>query len=273
MKENEAKELTFWDHLDELRKVLFRVALVTIILTVIAFLNKDLVFGIILAPHRSDFILYQGLNRLGEYLSIPALHVDDFNIELINIQLASQFFIHMSTSFYVGLLLASPYIIYMIFGFIRPALYDNEKKASGQVIVFTFLLFITGVLLNYFLIFPLSFRFLATYQVSDIIANKISLSSYIDTFIVLSLMLGATFEIPILAYFFAKLGLINTSLLRKYRKHAVVIILVIAAIITPTSDIFTLLLVSIPIYFLYEMSIRVVAHTRAQAQRVLKSQD
>lgn len=258
MKENNSEELTFWDHLDELRKVFFRVAIVVVLFSVVVFLNKDFVFDLIFAPHRSDFILYRGINSLGDWLAVPSLHVDDFNIELINIQLTSQFFIHMSTSFYLGFLLASPYIIYKIFGFVSPALYISEKRLSTKLLFSAFLLFISGVLLNYFLIFPLSFRFLATYQVSDIVANKISLASYIDTFMILSLMLGATFEIPVLAWFFARLGFINAGLLRKYRKHALVAILAIAAIITPTADIFTLLLVSIPMYILYELSISVV---------------
>lgn len=262
MEEKEMKEMTFWDHLDDLRKVLFRIAIAIITLSIIAFLFKDVVFNTILAPHQSDFILYRFFNWAGAELGMPSLHIDDFNIELISIQLTSQFFIHMSTSLYVGLLLASPYIIYVIFSFISPALYDSERKTSVKVIIAAFFLFMTGVLLNYFLIFPLSFRFLATYQVSDIIANKISLSSYISTFTTLSLMLGAAFEIPVLAYFFAKLGFINDDMLKKFRKHSLIAILIVAAVITPTSDIFTLLLVSGPLYLLYELSILVVRHTR-----------
>lgn len=262
MKEGEVKEMTFWDHLDELRKVFFRIAIAVIVLATVAFVYKDLMFNIILAPHQSDFILYRFLNWLGTALNMPALHIDDFNIELINIQLTSQFFIHMSTSLYAGLLLASPYIIYMIFSFISPALYESERKTSVKVIIASFFLFMTGVLLNYFLIFPLSFHFLATYQVSDIIVNKISLSSYISTFTTLSLMLGATFEIPVLAYFLAKLGFINAGMLKKFRKHSLIVILIVAAIITPTSDVFTLLLVSVPMYLLYELSILIVRRTR-----------
>lgn len=262
MEEQNLKEMTFWDHLDELRKVLFRAAVVVAVLTIAAFLNKELVFDIILAPRTSDFVLYRFFNWLGEELSMPSLHIDDFSIQLINIQLASQFLIHMSTSFYVGSLLASPYIIYKLFGFISPALYDSERKTSAKVMVASFFLFMTGVLLNYFLIFPLSFRFLATYQISDIVVNTISISSYINTLTTLSLMLGAAFEIPVLAYFCAKLGFINAGVLKKYRKHSIVVILILAAIITPTSDIFTLLLVSVPMYLLYELSILVVRRTR-----------
>lgn len=264
MQENKAQEMTFWDHLDELRKIFFRMAIIVVLLMIVAFLYKDTVFDLILAPRNSDFILYQWIDRLGIWINQPAIQVEPFDVELINIELASQFFIHMSTSFYVGILLASPYILYEIYRFVSPALYEKERKISVKVILSASLLFLTGVLLNYFLIFPLSFRFLATYQVSELIANKISLSSYINTFLALSVMLGATFEIPVLSYFFAKLGSITADFLKKYRRQAIVVILVVAAIITPTTDIFTLLLVSIPMYALYELSIGVVKLTRVK---------
>ena len=170
--------------------------------------------------------------------------------------------IHMSTAFYAGLVLASPYIIYLLFGFISPALHEAERKTCLKIMIPGFFLFITGILLNYFVIFPLSFRFLATYQVSELVVNKISISSYISSFTMLSLLLGAAFEIPIIAYFLSKLGLITAPMLKQYRKYALVGILVVAAIITPTSDVFTLLLVSIPLYFLYELSIQVVGRSR-----------
>lgn len=266
MQENKAQEMTFWDHLDELRKVFFRMACIVVLLMTVAFLFKDTVFNIILAPRNSDFILYQGINRLGVWLGQPSIQVEPFDVELINIELASQFFIHMSTSFYVGILLASPYVLYEIYRFVSPALYEKERKVSVKVLLSASFLFLAGVLLSYFLIFPLAFRFLATYQVSTLIENKISLSSYIDTFLVLSVMLGATFEIPVLSYFFAKLGFISASLLKKYRRQALVIILIVAAVITPTTDIFTLLLVSIPMYALYELSIGVVRLTRAKSK-------
>lgn len=262
MQETDTQEMTFWDHLDELRKVFFRVVLFVTAVSVIVFLFKDTVFNIILAPRDSGFILYQWLNQLGAWLGQPSIHIDNFNIELINIELTSQFFIHMSTAFYVGMLLSSPYIIYQIFHFISPALYEKERKTSVRVLIAAFFLFLAGILLNYYLIFPLSLRFLATYQVSEIVANKISISSYMSTFFGLSVMLGATFEIPVLSYFFAKFGLITPEFLQKHRKHAFVLILMVAAVITPTTDMFTLLLVSIPMYALYELSIWVVRLSR-----------
>lgn len=265
MQDSNEKELTFWDHLDELRKVFFRIAVAVTILSIIAFLNKELLFDIILAPQRSDFILYRFFNDMASKFSMPSLQIEDFHVELINIQLTSQFMIHMSTSFYAGFLLASPYIIYMLFSFISPALHQAERQACLKVMFPAFILFILGILLNYYVIFPLSFRFLATYQVSELVVNKISISSYISSFTMLSLMMGAAFEIPILAYFLAKLRFIHANTLKKYRKHALVGILIAGAVITPTSDIFTLLLVSIPLYLLYELSIIIVARTNRKA--------
>ena len=262
MQEEQEKEMTFWDHLDELRKVFFHIALAVILLAVIAFVNKNLLLDIILAPQQPDFILYRFFNRLAQEFAMPSLAVEDFHVELINIQLTSQFMIHMTTSLYAGILLASPYIIYQLFGFISPALHEAERKTCIKILIPAFLLFFIGILLNYYLIFPLSFRFLATYQVSELVVNKISLSSYISSFTMLSLLLGAAFEIPVIAYFLAKLKLISAALLKKYRKHAIVGILILAAIITPTSDVFTLLLVSIPLALLYELSIVVVKRVK-----------
>ena len=256
------KEMTFWDHLDELRKVFFRIAIAVIGLASIAFVFKDSLFRIVLAPQRSDFILYRFFNFWAEKFSMPSLGVEDFHVDLINTQLTSQFMIHMSVALYAGLLLASPYIIYLLFGFISPALHATERKTCLKILFPAFFLFISGILLNYYVIFPLSFRFLATYQVSETVTNMISISSYISSFTMLSLLMGASFEIPIIAYFLAKLRLINVQMLKKFRKHSFVVILVVAAIITPTSDAFTLFLVALPLYLLYELSIAIVSRVK-----------
>ena len=241
--------LTFWDHLEELRNVLFRVVGVVIVLMLVAFCFKGELFNLVLAPQSPDFILYRWLG------------VESFSVQLINTQLASQFITHMKVACYAGVLLSSPYIIYQLFRFISPALYADERKYVVQVTVWGYLLFMMGVLLNYFLIFPLTFRFLGTYQVSDTVINAITLTSYVDTLMMLSLMMGIVFEIPILCWLFAKLGFLTSNFMKFYRKHAIVLILVIAAFITPTSDVFTLLLVSLPMYLLYEISIGVVKKT------------
>lgn len=261
MSGSDEREMTFWDHLEELRKVFFRGALAVVVMACVAFCFKDFLFHIVLAPQKSDFILYRFLNRLAALFSVNALRVEDFHVNLINTQLTSQFMIHLSVSFYAGLLLASPYLIYLVFGFISPALKQNERQACLKVIIPAFLLFLAGLLLNYYLIFPLSFRFLASYQVSETVVNMISLSSYISSFTMLSLLLGAAFEIPVIACFLARLKWIDSHMLKKFRKHSLTAILVLSAIITPTSDIFTLLLVSLPLYLLYELSILIVGRT------------
>jgi sec-independent protein translocase protein TatC len=194
---------------------------------------------------------------LGKNLGLD-LCLQPFDAQLINMQLASQFLIHVSTSFYIGILFSFPYIVYLFFRFISPALYSNEQKYLVRVLFFSVLLFFFGVLFNYFIIFPLSFRFLYTYHVSENVANMISLSSYIDTFIMLSILLGVMSELPILSWLLAKFGLISAKLMKKYRRHTIVAILILSAIITPTADIFTMFIVFLPIYFFYELSIIIV---------------
>lgn len=258
MPEQDNAVMTFWDHLDELRKVLFRMIVAIVLLACMAFACKETLFAIILAPSCPDFILYRGLNALAASWDMPSLAVETFQVDLINTQLASQFMIHMSVACYAGILLASPYLIYLLFGFISPALHRTERRTCLKILLPACLLFVCGILLNYYLIFPLSFRFLSTYQVSENITNMISLSSYVSSFTTLSFLLGVAFEIPVIAYLLGRLHLIHAGMLKKFRKHALVGILIVAAIITPTSDVFTLLLISLPLYLLYELSIRVI---------------
>ena len=261
MRNGQHEALTFWGHLDELRRVLFRMMVAVITLMLIAFFFKDELFAIVLAPKESDFIIYRLFCEMANWISMPSLCPETFSVKLINTQLAAQFVTHMSVSMYAGILLASPYIIYQLFRFVSPALYENEKKYSTRVVGWGYILFMSGVLLNYFLIFPLTFRFLATYQVSDAIENTITLSSYIDTLMMMNLMMGIVFEIPVLCWLFAKLGFLTAGFMRRYRRHAIVIILIVGAVITPTPDVFTLLMVSVPMYILYEGSIWVVSRT------------
>lgn len=253
--------MTFWDHLDELRGVIIKILIAIVALMVISFLFKEEVFSIVLAPKDSNFVLYQLLQRIADGVGITSFHLDDFNIELISTLLASQFITHMKMAFNCGILLASPYILYQLLRFVTPALYENERRYAVPVVTWGYLLYLLGVLLCYFIIFPLAIRFLGTYQVSSDVPNLITLDSYISTLVTMSLLMGLMFELPVLCWLFAKLGFISSSFLRKYRRHAFIIILVIGTIITPTSDVFTLLLVSIPIYILYEASIGVVALT------------
>ena len=255
------KELTFWEHLDELKVVIFKVLVAVISGFVVAFICKETVFDIILAPNNSSFTTYTLCNKLAALLHLDPFFDGNMHIQMISTELTSQFMIHMKVALYIGILIVSPYIVYQLFGYISPALYESEKKYSSNVITSAFLLFAIGVLVSYYIIFPFSFHFLAGYQVNEEVINTITLNSYVDTFILLSLLMGIMFEIPIIAWFLGKLGVLSHNVLKKFRKHALVVILIIAAIITPTSDIFTLLLVSIPIYMLYEISILIVKRT------------
>lgn len=247
--------LSFWDHLDVLRSVLIKIVAIVGVLMVVAFCFKQQLFDVVLAPKESDFFFYRLFGG------------GDFNVELINTRLASQFTIHMKVACYAGVLLASPYIIYQLFAFISPALYANERKYAVWGTLSGYLLFMAGVLLNYFIIFPLTFRFLATYQVSEAVVNTITLSSYVDTLMSLSWLMGVVFELPLLCWILSKLGVLHSSFMTIYRRHAIVVILILAAIITPTADIVTLLAVTLPIYMLYEAGIFIV---RRNEKRLLR---
>jgi len=246
VKDGKADLATFWDHLDELRSCIIRAVLFTILLSAIAFCMKDLMFSVVLAPRNSNFITYR------------LLGVEAFSIHLMNIGLTEQFMIHIRTAIYFGVLLASPYILYLIFRFVSPALYSNEKRYALWLITSAYIMFMIGTLLNYFLIFPLTLKFLGTYQISSDVANMLTIQSYIDTLLMMNMIMGVIFEMPVMCWIMARMGIITDSYMRKYRRHAVVLILIVAAIITPTTDAFTLFVVSLPIWLLYEASIFIV---------------
>lgn len=238
--------MTFWDHLDELRSVIIRILVITVLAAAIAFCMKDWLFTVVLAPRTSDFITYQ------------LMGVEPFSIHLMNTGLTEQFMIHLKTAMYAGLLLASPYILYQLFRFVSPALYDNERKYATALVSSGYLMFMLGTALNYFLIFPLTVKFLGTYQVSADVANMLTLQSYMDTLIMMSLVMGIVFELPVVSWLLGKMGLIKASMMQIWRRHAIVAILIISAIITPTTDAFTLFVVALPIWLLYELSILIV---------------
>lgn len=255
----ETDRQSFWDHLDVLRAAIVKSLLVAVVFGVAAFCFKKGLFAVILAPKDADFITYRLLYWLGGLAT--QVESPDFYVKLINTGLAEQFIIHMKAALCCGVLCASPYILYQLFRFVSPALYVNERKYVVRVVGGGYAMFMLGVLISYFLIFPLTFRFLGTYQVSGEVENMISLQSYISTLMTMSLAMGLVFEIPILSWLFAKLGFLSADFMRRYRKHAIVVILVVAAIITPTSDVFTLSLVALPMWLLYEVSIGIVKHS------------
>lgn len=254
MKSEELKaptaDKTFWDHLDELRFSLFRILGAIALFGIMAFILKDELFAVVLAPRSSDFITYQ------------LLGVDDFSIHLMNTGLTEQFMIHMRTAMYAGLLVASPYILYELFRFVSPGLYENERRYAVWIVGAAYLMFIIGTLVNYFIVFPFTVRFLGTYQVSPDVANMLTLQSYVDTLLGMSLVMGLVFELPVVCALMGRMGLINGQMMSTYRRHALVAILIVAAVITPTTDAFTLFVVALPIYLLYELSILIVRGIR-----------
>lgn len=250
---------TFWDHLDELRNVLLKITLVVILCGIVAFLFKETLFEIVFAPKNDGFILYRWLDKIGGFFTGSS--TEGFDVSLINTGLAQQFVVHMKTAFCFGFICASPYILYQLFRFVSPALYEDERHYAVQVVGSGYLMFMLGVTIGYLIIFPLTFRFMGTYQVSEEVTNLISLDSYMSTLVLICLAMGVVFELPVVCWLFAKLGLLSSAFMKNYRKHSIVAILIVAAIITPTSDVFTLLAVSLPMYLLYEASILLVRKT------------
>ena len=248
--------MSFWDHLDVLRTIIIRIIVVTVVCGIVAFLFKDELFAVVLAPRNPDFVTYRFLARVSGLFGGDA--PDNPVIQLINTGLAEQFVIHMKTALCAGVLCASPYTLYQLFRFVSPALYANERRFAVPIVLNGYVMFMLGVLLSYYLIFPLTFRFLGTYQVSEDVVNMISLQSYMSTLTLMSISMGIVFEMPVVAWLMARMGLLTASFMSRYRRHAIVVILVVAAIITPTSDIFTLLMVSLPMWLLYELSVGIV---------------
>ena len=250
------QNLSFWEHLEELRWTILRSVIALFVFAIIGFIFMPYLFDkIILAPCYSDFFLYRYLCKISSHTSIlPDFCNQSFHVSIQNIRLASQFFTHMSTSFWFALVLTCPYLIFEIWRFVKPALYDHEKKNVRWVFLFGTVMFFIGCLVGYSAVFPITLRFLATYQLSANITNEISLDSYIDNFIMLVLIMGIIFELPLVSWLLSQLGLLKKSFFNKYRRYAVVITLILAAIITPSGDPFTLMVVFIPLYGLYEIS-------------------
>lgn len=255
---DQSKTLTFWDHLEVLRWSILRILLVVILLLIVIFSNREFVFDkIIFPPINSGFVTYQIMCQIAEFLRTPAVCPGDFEIKLINFDISGQFMVHLTSSFTIALIISMPYIFFEIWKFIAPALYIKEKKGIGLIFTSSAILFYLGCFVAYFIIFPLSIRFLGTYEVSELVPNQISLQSYMGTLYILIFSLGIMFELPVLIYLLSQMGIIQRRMLQAVRKFAVVAILIIAAIITPTTDPFTMLIVSAPIYLLYELSILV----------------
>jgi len=248
-------EMSFWDHLGELRRRLIRIVVSVLVMAILAFINRDFVFDkVILAPKDGDFITYRWLCRLGEWLHVDSLCMTETHIKLINYNLSGQFMTHMTISLVAGLILAMPYVFWQLWLFVKPALYEKERKYARSAVFIMSGLFVVGVLFSYYFMVPWTLNFLGTYQVSTLVDNQIALSSYISTVISVILSVGAVFELPVVIFVLAKIGLITPGFLKRNRKYAFIVVLIVAAIITPP-DVFSQIIVTIPLWALYEASI------------------
>jgi sec-independent protein translocase protein TatC len=235
--------MTFWDHFDVLRKSIFRIVVVVLAAAIGLFSFKDFLFDdLILAPANEDFFLYKWFGA-------------DFSLELVNIEVTAQFMIHMKIAFLCAIVLTFPYVIFKVWQFIAPALYENERKKVRSAFLFASVLFYLGVFIGYTLIFLLMLNFFADYQVSAAVPNMFSLSSYISLLTSMVLTFGIVFEFPTLVVVLSSLGILKKEWMKKYRRHAILAVVVLAAIITPSGDPFSLAVVTLPLYLLYEFSV------------------
>ncbi len=266
----EEKGLSFWEHLEELRWVLFRVVIALFVVVIGVFTIMPRIFDkFILGPASSDFFLYSFFS--GSRLPfMPDFGDASFRVDIININVASQFMTHISISFWLALVIVFPYFIYQLWKFIRPALFPNELRNIRMAFLMGTGMFYLGCAAGYCIVFPFTFRFLVEYQLSTAVENQINLNSYINMFLSLIFIMGIIFELPLLAWVLSKLGLIYKETLRAVRRYAVVVLLVISAFITPTSDPFTLSLIFLPLYLLYEFSIVIVAKAPGKDSSTLK---
>lgn len=254
--EAEAADKSFWGHLDDLRKTLFGMAIVLAAFMAAFFFCMPWLFDhVILAPCQGDFALYRLFALISDkFPGFPQFTTEGYQVELINLRLASQFFTHISTSFWMSLVFAFPVLLYQLWQFIRPALYEREVRGARIAFSLGTGMFYLGVLVGYFVVFPITLRFLYTYELSAAIHNQLSLDSYMSNFMMMTLIMGIAFELPLLAWVMSAIGVLRRPFFRRYRKHAVVILMILAAVITPTGDPFTLMVVFLPLYLLYELS-------------------
>ncbi|QJD96573.1 twin-arginine translocase subunit TatC [Mucilaginibacter robiniae] len=249
-------EMSFFDHLEELRWHLIRASIAILIFTSLVFYYYDFIFDrIIMGPSHSDFWTYRTLCSIGNYLHRSGWCMGTINLHLMNNELAGQFTLQINSSLIIGITLGIPYLLWEIWRFIKPALHENERKAASGFVIYASFLFILGVLFGYFVITPMSVNFLLSYQVSSSIQNLISIDSYLSSVSTLTLATGLVFQLPILVYILSNLGILTAKFMRNSRRYAIVIILIVAAVVTPTPDMITMTVVSIPLFILYEVGI------------------
>ncbi len=264
----EDRELTFWEHLDVLRWALARIVGLWFVLAIGFFIAMPYIFDpVIMGPCHDNFVFYAFLRKIGEMFNLTGdFFTQRFDIKLQNINLAAPFFVHLTTSFVLSIVILVPYIFWEIWLFIRPALYPNEAAGVRKALLLGNIMFYIGMAVGYFVVYPLALRFLSTYDLSDNIDTLISLNSYIDNFMMLVLAMGIAFELPLVTWLLSLFGLLTRSTLREYRRHALVVIVIASAIITPTGDPFTLTAVALPLYALYELSIFMVKEDKDEEE-------
>ncbi len=259
-------EMSFLEHLEELRWHIIRSALAIFGFAIVAFILKNFIFdSVILKPRTPEFWTNRMLYKLGDLVGSDYLKINQKPLELISIKIAGQFSMHITTSIVAGLILASPVVFNEFWRFIKPALYENERKHARGAVFYTSVLFMLGILFGYYLIVPLSINFLGTYNVSEAVSNQINLKSYVGSILSIIIASGVVFLLPIFSYFLSKVGIITPQFMKTYRKHAYVVMLVVSAIITPP-DIFSQIMVCIPLIFLYEIGIAI-------SRRVVKKRE
>lgn len=252
----ENREMSFIAHLEELRWILIKIFIVWIVVCTAVFIMKDFFFDtIILGPNNPNFITNRVFGKIASYFGIEALRLNSQPIKLISIKLGGQFYMHMFLSFIIGLIIVMPYILWEIWRYVSPALYDKEKSNVKGLVGISSFLFFVGVLFGYFIIAPVAISFLGNYQVSPSIENTVSINSYTDVLSLIVICMGITFELPLILFYLTKFGILNVDTLRKKRKIIVVILLVAAGILTPTPDIFSQIIVFFPLWALFEISI------------------
>ncbi|HZL09218.1 MAG TPA: twin-arginine translocase subunit TatC [Prolixibacteraceae bacterium] len=266
-KKTEKPEMSFLDHLEALRWHIIRSAIAICVFSIIAFIEKDFIFNsIIFAPKNPEFWTNRMLALLADQVGIDSLKINTHELNLISISMSGQFMVHIWTAIVAGLIIASPYVIYQFWSFISPALYEEERKYASGAVFYMSLLFFLGILFGYFLIVPLSVDFLGTYSISDVVINQINVLSYISTVTSIVIAGGVVFELPIVAFFLSKVGILTPAFMKKYRKHSYVVLLILSAIITPP-DIFSQIMVCIPLAILYEVSIVISSRVQKANQR------
>ncbi len=253
---SEEAEMSFLDHLEALRWHVVRAVAAIFIMMILAFIYTPEIFKyVVLAPGEIDFITFRWLCRLGELTGAAGLCVTEIPMKIQSRFLMGQFTMQLQASFVIGLVVAFPYVVWELWSFVKPGLYSKEKQSSRGAVFSISALFLLGVSFGYFILSPMTIAFLANYSISPKISNEFDITSYVSTITILVVSCGILFQLPIVVFFLTKVGIVTPKLLRSYRKHAVIAILILGAIITPSSDPLSLSLISVPVYFLYEMSI------------------